>query len=326
MYIYQIKNIYSSLKKLKISRICNMIFNNNIMKFFLYIFLICFTFITISCSYEESINKDDIDVSNKNNLYIKQQKISWYQPKPLTTWQWQLSGDINTKYNVEVYDVDLEETPQQTIDFLHQQGKKVICYFNGGAYELYRSDAEKFSKESLGNTLEDWENERWLDIANYEKFADIMKARLDKAVEKKCDGVEPDNMDGFTNETGFSLTYDDQLQYNRWMSEEAHVRGLSIGLKNDLDQIKDLVNNFDFAVNEQCFEYEECKKLLPFIKQGKAIFHVEYELELKEFCKQVQSMKFSSLKMEYDLDGQRLSCKDDWESERETLREIKKSL
>lgn len=248
----------------------------------------------------KNIESDNIEKVSEN--------ISWYKPAPNTSWQWQLAGKINTNYEVKMYDIDLEETPQKTIDLLHKQGKKVICYFNGGAYEPYRSDSKEFSKESLGKIMEGWEDEKWLDVANYEKFADIIKGRLDLAVLKNCDGVEPDNMDGFQNDSGFPLTYEDQLKYNKWIAEESHKRGLSIGLKNNLDQIEDLVDYFDFSVNEQCFEYNECELLTPFIKNNKAVFNVEYELELDEFCDQAKELKLSSLKMKYNLDGERLSC------------------
>jgi hypothetical protein len=63
----------------------------------------------------------------------------------------------------------------------------------------------------------------------------ILFARLDLAVAKGCDGVEPDNVDGYANNTNFPLTVQDQLQFNIWLANEAHARGLSIGLKNDLD-------------------------------------------------------------------------------------------
>jgi hypothetical protein len=83
---------------------------------------------------------------------------------------------------------------------------------------------------------------------------------------------------------------------------------LLIGLKNDLDQIEDLVDDFDFAINEQCFDYNECDKLQNFIQHEKAVFHVEYELELDKFCGESKQMQFSSLKMNYDLSGNRKSC------------------
>ena len=48
----------------------------------------------------------------------------------------------------------------------------------------------------------------------------------------------------------------------------------------------------------------------PFINANKAVFGVEYELDTEGFCDQANEMKFSWLKMEYDLDGGRISCKE----------------
>lgn len=96
----------------------------------------------------------------------------------------------------------------------------------------------------------------------------IMQKRLDLAKSKGCDGVEPDNVDAYTqkNGGGFKITYQQQLTYNIWLAREAHARDLSIGLKNDVDQVKDLVTHFDWALNEECYEYNECDTLAPFIK------------------------------------------------------------
>src|ERR1700754_498095 len=48
------------------------------------------------------------------------------------TWQWQLSGAINTAYPAQVFDIDLFDAPQPTIDKLKAQGSKVVCYFSAG--------------------------------------------------------------------------------------------------------------------------------------------------------------------------------------------------
>jgi hypothetical protein len=224
-----------------------------------------------------------------------------WQPAPGTTWQWQLTGTINTSWDVQMYDIDLFDAPQTTIDDLKAAGRVVICYFSAGSYEDWREDAADFPAEVLGNDLDGWEGERWLDIRRLDLLGPIMSARLDLAVTKGCDGVEPDNVDGYTNNTGFPLTYDDQLTYNRWLATQAHNRSLSIGLKNDLDQIPDLVDDFDWALNEQCFYYEECDLLLPFIEAGKAVFGVEYEGDPAVYCPQAIEMGFSWLTKTYDL-------------------------
>lgn len=249
---------------------------------------------------------DDNAVTTRVDISVGQDEQ--YVPKPGTTWQWQLSGTIKTSYEVQMYDIDLVNTPQSTIDSLQARGIKVICYFSAGSYEDFRDDASAFPSAVLGKKFDDFPNEKWLDVSNYKEFASIMEKRLDLAVAKKCDGVEPDNVDGYQNNTGFAISYADQLEYNLWLADQAHKRGLSVGLKNDLEQVGDLVDSFDFAVNEQCYQYEECDLLKPFITQGKAVFGVEYELETNEFCAKANLAQYSWLKMDFDLDGGRIAC------------------
>lgn len=227
-----------------------------------------------------------------------------WRPTPGTTWQWQLAGTIDTSFDVDMYDIDLFDTPQAVIDALHADGRVVICYFSAGSYEDWRPDADDFPDYVLGDPLDDWDGEWWLDIRQLDVLGPIMAARLALADEKGCDGVEPDNVDGYHNDTGFLLTAADQLAYNLWLAETAHAMGLSIGLKNDLDQIEDLVEAFDWALNEQCFQYDECDLLLPFIAADKAVFGVEYREEggdPDEYCPVAIEMGFSWLTKSYDL-------------------------
>ncbi|MBK9745420.1 MAG: endo alpha-1,4 polygalactosaminidase [Chloroflexi bacterium] len=229
--------------------------------------------------------------------------IIW-QPEPGVTWQWQLTGEIDTSYDVAMYDIDLFDAPQAVIDELHAAGRIVICYFSAGSHEDWRPDSGDFPAAVLGEPLDDWPGERWLDIRQLDALQPIMAARLDLAVAKGCDGVEPDNVDGYTQASGFRSTYADQLAYNRWLAEAAHERGLSIGLKNDLNQIADLVDAFDWALNEQCFQYGECELLLPFIDAGKAVFGVEYReegLDPADYCPAALRYGFSWLTKMYDL-------------------------
>lgn len=229
---------------------------------------------------------------------------AWWQPAPGTTWQWQLNGAIDTSYDVTMYDIDLFEAPQDVIDGLKANGRVVVCYFSAGSFERWRPDKADFPKAVKGKKLDGWPGEKWLDIRKLAVLALIMEARLDLAVKMGCDGVEPDNIDGFTNDTGFPLTYADQLTYNVWLAAEAHERGLSIGLKNDLEQVPDLVDDFDWMLNEQCYQYDECDMLLPFVQADKAVFGVEYREEgddPRKYCPAAVDSGFSWLVKTYDL-------------------------
>ncbi|MGW7285980.1 endo alpha-1,4 polygalactosaminidase [Streptomyces sp. NPDC054847] len=222
-------------------------------------------------------------------------------------WQWQLSGGLDPTVDVPVYDIDGFDHPASAVADLHRRGRKVICYLSTGAWEDFRPDADRFPKSLLGRG-NGWEGERWLDIRRTDLLEPLMAERLDMCRDKGFDAVEPDNMDGYANRTGFPLTAGDQLRYNRLIARLAHERGLSVGLKNDLDQIPELVGDFDFAVNEQCAEHDECAALSPFVRAGKAVFHVEYELPTREFCPTTRALGLSSMLKKYDLGVWREPC------------------
>ena len=230
-----------------------------------------------------------------------------YKPPVGTTWQWQLTGTVDTSYNVQMYDIDLFDVSQSTINELHAKGIKVICYLSAGSWENWRPDASQFP-ESVKGRRNGWPGEKWLDIRQISVLGPIMEARLDLCKSKGFDGVEFDNVDGYSNRTGFPLTYQDQLAYNSYLANEAHERGLSAALKNDIEQSFDLAPYFDYNINEQCFQYNECdygqnSLVTNFINQGKPVFHVEYKLAKSKFCSQANAWGFSSMKKTYDLDA-----------------------
>lgn len=242
----------------------------------------------------------------------------WWQPPPRTTWQIQINGGhIVLSYEAQAYEVDLFDTPAETIAQLHRLGRKVICYFSAGTYEDWRPDADRFLGHGIvGQPLEDWPGERYLDIRRLDVLGPILQARLDLAVKKGCDAVDPDNVQNFQEATGFALTAADQLRFNRWLAEQAHARGLSIGLKNDREQIPDLLPLFDFAVDEECFTYGECRPLLAFVQAGKAVFEIEYELSPAAFCPQANTWGFSALIKPWDLSPQRFDCLQDFKEKK----------
>jgi hypothetical protein len=231
-----------------------------------------------------------------------------WSPVPGHTWQIQLQGKIDTSIPASVYIIDLFDAPQAVIDALHARKVKVICYFSGGTFENWRSDAALFPDVVKGKALGDWPGEFWLDVSRVDILGPIMASRLDLASAKRCDAVDVDNVDGYANDNGVGLTYESQLAYNKWLAAAAHYRGLGIGLKNNLNQIPDLVHDFDFAVNEQCQQYKECELLTPFIAQNKAVFGIEYKGTLSTICKKASALKIDVLKKRLDLKAWRQAC------------------
>jgi len=231
-----------------------------------------------------------------------------WSPPVGTPWQWQLDQPLDVSVGVPVYDVDAFETTAHQVKRLHDLGRHVVCYVNAGAWERFRPDKDEFSASVLGRNLDGWPGERWLDIRRIGALRPIMKARIAKCARKGFDAVEPDNVDGYQNKSGFPLTGSDQLRYNRWFANQAHRAGLSVALKNDLGQVKALVGNFDFAIVEECFQYRECGRAVPFIEAGKAVLEVEYKLDRSEFCTKAGSLGFSSMRKRLSLGPWRRPC------------------
>lgn len=225
---------------------------------------------------------------------------------PGTAWDWILSGTPTTTHldqstnPKKLIDIDLENNSAETIAGFKQKGIQTICYFSAGSYENWRSDARKFPASVLGKT-NGWPGERWLDIRD-SSVLDIMKARMDVAVSKGCDGVEPDNVDGYTNATGFPLTAADQIKFNKALATEAHARNLSIALKNDVDQVAELAPSFDFAVNEQCNQYSECGVYTAFTGANKAVLNAEYKSSAMK-CSAMNAANIDSVLFALNLDN-----------------------
>jgi hypothetical protein len=228
-----------------------------------------------------------------------------WHPSAGVSWQWQLSGPLDLTVDAEVYDVDLFTTSASQVTELHAAGRRVICYVDVGSWEPDRPDSKAFPAAVIGRRLDGFPDERWFDIRRTEVLVPLLAKRFDLCKAKGFDGVEPDNVDGYDNDSGFDLTPGAQLAFNRVIARLAHDRGLAVALKNDLDQVAALEPDFDLAVNEQCKEYDECDRLGPFVAAGKAVLHVEYALPPPRFC---GMPGFSSLGKSLDLDAPRTTC------------------
>jgi hypothetical protein len=243
-----------------------------------------------------------------------------WQPKVGTSWQIELLYPLNdTSVNAEVYDIDLWINNASMITQLHGEGRRVICYFSAGSYENWRPDANQFQPSDLGKELAGWANEKWLNIKS-PNVRQIMVSRLQMAQEKGCDGVDPDNVDGYDNDNGLGLTKADSINYVNFLAIETHARNMSIGLKNAGDIIPSVINNMQWSVNEQCVQYDECDTYAAFTAADKPVFHIEYPkgdtsnnspittLQKTTACSSQSVANFSTVIKNLDLDNWIQTC------------------
>jgi hypothetical protein len=242
---------------------------------------------------------------------------NYWQPIAGATWQIVLSSALNnTAPKVTVYDIDLFENPASTVSQLHVLNRSVICYFSAGSFEDFRPDASQFHASDYAKPLDGWPGEFWLNTrsANVRR---IMTDRLQLASRKGCDGVDPDNVDGYSFNTGFDLTQADALDYLNFLVMGAHGLNMSIGLKNAAEIVnKTTVDMMQWAVNEQCLQYQECDVFQSFIKAGKPVFHIEYPSSAptvsasvkRGICDDHSAQGFSTILKDMSLDDWLEAC------------------
>jgi hypothetical protein len=228
----------------------------------------------------------------------------WWKPPRHLTWYWQLQGTVNNAEPVAAYDIDGFENSAAEVTTLHGQGKRVICYIDVGTAEEWRPDYSEFPKSVLGRS-NGWPGERWLDIRQLGMLEPIMAARFQMCREKGFDAVEPDNIEGYANKTGFPLTAAEQLTYNEWVADEVHSLGMAVLQKNDSEQTPELLPYFDGALSEQCNQYKECASFEPYLAAGEPVLNAEYHLKTKKFCAADEAAGIMGARYNLALNGKR---------------------
>jgi hypothetical protein len=209
---------------------------------------------------------------------------SHWRPPAHPTWYWQLQGKIDDSVPAAIYDIDGFATSASEVAKLHALDRHVVCYIDAGTWENFRPDKGKFPRAVLGRP-NGWPGERWLDIRQLPVLEPIMTARFRMCAQKGFDAVEPDNIDGFENDTGFHITAGQQLRYDEWIAQEVHSLGLAVFEKNDPEQAHTLEPYFDGVLDEQCNQYHECSSFAPYLRAGKPVLNAEYRRSLYPgFC------------------------------------------
>jgi hypothetical protein len=227
---------------------------------------------------------------------------AWWHPPQHLTWYWQLQGTVRNSEPVAAYDIDGFENASSEVAALHAQGKHVICYIDVGTAENFRPDYHLFPKAVLGRS-NGWPGERWIDIRRLEAVEPIMAARFQMCREKGFDAVEPDNIEAYSNASGFPITAAEQITFNEWVAEAVHADGMAVLQKNDGEQTATLAPFFDGALTEQCNQYKECASFEPYLAAGEPVLNAEYALRRPRFCASDQQAGIMGSRFNLALNG-----------------------
>lgn len=240
--------------------------------------------------------------------------VSFYWPIGSSVNVSQVANDPAPRKLVD-FDPFSASNPSSVISQLKAQGNvSVTCYFSAGTAEDWRSDYNRFTAADKSGQLDDWEGEYILDTRST-NVRNIMADRIRAMKNFGCTGIEPDNVDGYSYNSGFPLTRQTALNYLDFLQQQAHSHGMSVALKNSSELVtstlpsgKKVTEAFDWVLVEECYQYNECDSYRPFVQAGKAVVIVEYGNKLN--CTDANSKNYDAYKMNLALDGRvRTACR-----------------
>lgn len=227
------------------------------------------------------------------------------------TWDWQLSEPFNLSVPVQVLDLDPDSLGRGDIAALRARGVLTICYVSVGTIEDWRGDVAAFPASVLGRGYAEWPGETFLDIRQTDILLPLMQARFADCAAKGYDAVEPDNMDVYTNASGFDISAAQTVAYIAALADIAHGMGLAIGQKNVPELTPALEPHLDFVITEGCMADGWCDQVAAYAQNGKAIFTAEYQVAPADqpgLCATAQAAGMSLIFKEYDLDARGAFC------------------
>ncbi|MFE5487520.1 endo alpha-1,4 polygalactosaminidase [Streptomyces sp. NPDC056527] len=181
-------------------------------------------------------------------------------PEPLVGFDYQIGGPYSPPPGVGAVSRDRTVKPAP--------GLYNICYVNAFQAQPDATDwwqanhPDLLLRDATGAPVmdEDW-GEALLDVstpAKRERLAAIVGEWIDGCATDGYQAVEADNLDSYERSDG-RLTPEHDLAFARLLVDRAHAAGLAIGQKNAADLAKRGRGlGFDFAVAEECGQYEEC--------------------------------------------------------------------
>lgn len=198
-------------------------------------------------------------------------------PKANATFDYQIGAPYTPASGVKVISRDRSAKPAK--------GLYNICYVN--AFQAQPDALSWWQENHPGLILKDKNNhtvmdENWgealLDTstgAKRNELAAIVGRWIDGCAKSGFQAVEPDNLDSYERSKGL-LTKTDNSAFAKLIVQKAHAKGLAIGQKNTAEMLSEHTKTgFDFAVAEECAEYNECGSYAK--AYDNRVYVIEYE-------------------------------------------------
>ena len=265
---------------------------------------------------------DDVQVTGNRPAHSLPWDKELWAPSPYDSWDWTITGEIDTSFDVVMYDIDWEDAPQHVVDTLKGQGRKLACYIDVGTAENWRSDYDAFPGEVQGLHINPpWSDQFWLDARRLDILMPIMIERFKVCKEKGFDMTQYDDLQGWDPEsepdgTGFPLTEQDIIDFTVLLADESKSMGMGAAFENNYNSTEELEPFTDWFIIEEGARWSENQYTDPYRNAGKAVFAAEYTDndfgdDPSEYCDEYNALNIRCIqKHRFLFSNPRFDCAD----------------
>jgi Glycoside-hydrolase family GH114 len=234
-----------------------------------------------------------------------------YVPATDVRWFAQLDGAVDVEQSYELFYLDPQQQDAAALAALQARGGHYLCYLSAGSVEDFRADAKDFPDSAIGNVLNGFPNEHWLDVRD-PTVRELMARRVTALAAQGCAGIPPSSLAVHAADTGFDLTLTDALDYARWLAERIHAAGMSAGLTGPAALTRELWPTFDFGLAIGCVNGSMCAEYAPFTGAKKTVLHIELgdQVSAPDLCNAAKALGFTALVSDPGFTGRCIACSD----------------
>jgi len=192
-------------------------------------------------------------------------------PEPGASFQIQLLGTLDTSIDADVFIVDFEKEETELAPLV-SASKYIACYFSAGSFEPWRDDAELFPESVLGDPLDDYPNERWIDVSS-DAVLERMSARITLAKERGCSAIYPSLVRPGSSEVGFGLSSEEYLLFSQRLVALAHEAELgAIHPSGSARTGEEELYDATLVLVSGCVSADNCGDWASYQESGRAVF------------------------------------------------------
>jgi hypothetical protein len=252
-------------------------------------------------------------------------------PGSANIWDTDLFQDSNTANG------GIPTGPSPVVQAIHAAGHYSICYVEAGAYQEGFPDDSNFATADYGGTgdastqMQGYPDEFWFDLTGFKNYvagdastltgaapniAAGLNARFADCKTEGQDAVEPDDLDGYTNQaqsgvTPWGMVQADSAGFERWLAYDIHANGLAAFQKNDPANEPADEPLFDGMIIEECNFYNDpCSgsggDATAYLAAGKPVLNAEYTSDGETtamFCSADESAGITGALFDVNLAG-----------------------